>query len=209
MNPDGRWIVTIKDDEIACTRPDGSIEFIKWSNLQAVLIETTDQGPFVSDLFWVLIGDVSACIIPQDAEGSEELLKRLQMLPGFNNQAVIEAMGSTQNRRFTCWQRETDAIKDLIKKAPDQRLPVYIILKEDSYETAYGDGYYGYFEEAFFSEKEAKTYIEQLNNSGYRYHLKTTILWLKEESIKQEIELSPFEKADIDQVIAALLKRLK
>jgi len=33
------------------------------------------------------------------------LLDRLQQRPGFNNQVFIEAMGSTQEAIFTCWQR--------------------------------------------------------------------------------------------------------
>ena len=34
-----------------------------------------------------------------------ELLSRLQQLPGFDNEAVIKAMGSTNNAKFLCWKR--------------------------------------------------------------------------------------------------------
>jgi hypothetical protein len=211
MDQRARWIITLNDDEVSCTRPNGLIETVRWSDLQAVVIETTDHGPFGSDLFWLLIGNSSGCVIPQEAEGSEELLKRLQGLPGFNNEAVIEAMGSTKNRRFICWQKEVITEKELaalLKNAVDGKLTVYVILKEDPYETTYGDGYYGYFEDAYFCEEEAKAYIENHTGSGYKFHLKRGIVYLEGDSIKHEIEVSPFDKVDQEQIIATLLKKI-
>jgi hypothetical protein len=35
----------------------------------------------------------------------DALLQRLQALPGFDNKAVIEAMGCTQDAAFLCWRR--------------------------------------------------------------------------------------------------------
>jgi hypothetical protein len=57
------------------------------------------------DVFWVLHGTTGGCAIPQGATGDRELLKRLQTLPGFDNAAFIEAMGSTADKKFLCWQR--------------------------------------------------------------------------------------------------------
>jgi hypothetical protein len=37
--------------------------------------------------------------------GAEPLLAALQQRPGFRNDAVIEAMGCTENRDFFCWER--------------------------------------------------------------------------------------------------------
>jgi hypothetical protein len=31
---------------------------------------------------------------------------RLQNLPGFNNEAVIESMTCVENKRFVCWQKD-------------------------------------------------------------------------------------------------------
>ena len=42
--------------------------------------------------------------MPQSADGADALLARLQQLPGFNNEAVIEAMSSA-DRTFVCWKR--------------------------------------------------------------------------------------------------------
>ncbi|HVX13746.1 MAG TPA: hypothetical protein VHC22_21370 [Pirellulales bacterium] len=70
-----------------------------------MFIETTDAGPTVEDVFWVLGGDDSGCVVPSEAEGMVELFERLQCLPGFNNQAVIEAMSCAENRTHVCWNR--------------------------------------------------------------------------------------------------------
>jgi hypothetical protein len=94
-------------DTIGVTRtmPDGRTESILWDELQEVNIVTTDEGPAVDDVFWVLSGNGKGCAVPSESVGMKELLNRLQSLPGFNNAAVIQAMGSTQNAKFVCWKR--------------------------------------------------------------------------------------------------------
>ena len=86
-------------------QPDGVTRTVLWNNLRAVLIETTDQGPFVEDVWWILIDDAGHCIIPQE-DGGEALLQRLQQLADFDNDAVIAAMASIENKIFVCWQRQ-------------------------------------------------------------------------------------------------------
>ena len=107
MNPnlESRFSVTISTDLIICRRPDGQIESVAWDDLQAVFLETTDEGPFDMDVYWVLVGNRSGCVIPQGANGEAELLDHLQKLAGFDNQAVIEAMLTTDNQRFLCWRK--------------------------------------------------------------------------------------------------------
>jgi hypothetical protein len=97
--------VSFDESGIRCERADGSIESVLWSDLQAVWIQTTDAGPFAEDVFWVLAGRESGCVVPSEAAGAAELLERLQKLPGFENGAVIAAMASTEHRQFVCWQR--------------------------------------------------------------------------------------------------------
>lgn len=93
------------DTCVTCVRPDGESESVSWSELQKVEILTTDEGPFQEDVYWLLHGQAGGCAVPQGAEESNNLLTRLQQLPGFNNSAVIEAMRCTDNRRFLCWER--------------------------------------------------------------------------------------------------------
>ncbi len=103
--PEAGWEVAVSDEGVACTRPDGSVVSIAWADLKRFTVMTTDEGPFRPDVFWVLSGDGSGCFVPQGAKGGAALLERLQALPGFDNEAFVEAMASTSLRKFVCWER--------------------------------------------------------------------------------------------------------
>lgn len=103
--PECRVVVHLTESGVRCERPDGLTEQVAWADLQRVEILTTDEGPFLPDLFWLLHGTTGGCAVPQGATGDGELRRRLGRLPGFDNGAVITAMGSTDNARFLCWQR--------------------------------------------------------------------------------------------------------
>ena len=106
LEPESRFVVHLSDSEVVCERPDGTAERVSWSDLEKVEIITTGDGPFVTDVFWVLHGGQSGCAVPGGATGEMELLQRLQTLPGFDNEVLIEAMGCTSNKRFVCWQKD-------------------------------------------------------------------------------------------------------
>jgi hypothetical protein len=103
--PESLYLVQISSTDVSCVRPDGKVERVNWDDLERVEILTTDAGPFAPDVFWVLLGSKGGCVIPQGATGEKELLRRLQTLPGFSNEAVIEAAPSTECRRFLCWEK--------------------------------------------------------------------------------------------------------
>ncbi|MEO5713236.1 MAG: hypothetical protein ABIT37_07080 [Luteolibacter sp.] len=93
--------------------PEGEIQHIRWDELDEVGIVTTDEGPFVEDVFFMLLSvDKKGCAIPQSAEGNKVLLTRLQMLPGFDNNALIEAMGCTSNQNFRLWKKTAEQAVD-------------------------------------------------------------------------------------------------
>ena len=98
--------VTFDAECVIRTVPDGKTETVRWRDLQEVDILTTDEGPYVDDVIWMLQGkDGAGCAVPSETEGMKDLLPRLQQLPGFDNEAVIKAMGSTNHARFVCWRR--------------------------------------------------------------------------------------------------------
>jgi hypothetical protein len=109
MYPEQTVVVTITEQGVSCSRPDGAVESVAWDDLQGVIIETTDTGPFAPDVFWVLVGEHGGCVIPQGATGEKELLNRLQALDGFDNEVLIQAMMSSENQRFLCWEKKTPA----------------------------------------------------------------------------------------------------
>ncbi len=92
----------VRADADRVTYRGRSIELAK---LASVRVMTTADGPFLPDVFWVLAGaDGARLIIPQEASGSQGLLDRLQSLPMFDNEAVLQAMVCTDAGEFVCWQ---------------------------------------------------------------------------------------------------------
>jgi hypothetical protein len=104
-NPEQAYVASVSDSGVCCQHPTGLLESVSWDKLRAVLIETSDAGPFGSDVFWILVGEDSGCVILLGATGEDVLLKRLQALKDFDNTAVIQAMSSSENQRFLCWEK--------------------------------------------------------------------------------------------------------
>jgi len=109
-------VVTIDDHGV--TRTDGELrESVAWDDLAWVRIFTTSAGPAVDDVFFALgAGNGKGCLVPLELATSSHLLEALQQrLPGLDNAAVAQAMGSTTEAVFTIWKRP-----DAAKAAPDQ-----------------------------------------------------------------------------------------
>ena len=101
--------VHVAQDEktIVVRQPDGKLETILWSDIGGVSIVTTDAGPYAEDLYWVLEhrDGRRGPVVPMNAAGEHDLLKAMQRrLAGFDNMAVVEAMGSTRNATFLVWE---------------------------------------------------------------------------------------------------------
>jgi len=109
LQPESQFVVHVSESEVRCERPDGCSEHVAWDDLQAVIVQTTNDGPFLPDVFWILAGSssTSGCVIPQGATGESVLLERLQKLPSFDNEALTRAMSCTENEKFLCWQRSS------------------------------------------------------------------------------------------------------
>ncbi|MEP6895061.1 MAG: hypothetical protein ABI986_05585 [Chloroflexota bacterium] len=98
--------LSLDDKEVKLSFSDGRNFIVAWSDIIGVAIQTTDEGPFQPDVFWLLRTKEHAVRIPQGITGEKELLHRLQQLPSFDNNAVISAMGSTENNLFVCWEKK-------------------------------------------------------------------------------------------------------
>ncbi|WP_175932864.1 MULTISPECIES: hypothetical protein [unclassified Burkholderia] len=103
------WTVTATDTHIEATDQTGATRGIALSDLGAIVIETNDEGPFVSDIWWILFDTNQrfACAFPQDAEGAKAAVDRLLDLPGIDHRKVIDAQTSIQNATFPIWARAT------------------------------------------------------------------------------------------------------
>jgi hypothetical protein len=103
--PETEFVVAFNDQQVSLSHPKRATESLAWSDLQHVEIVTTDDGPWNCDWYWVLHGSTSGLAVPQGATGEGALLKRLQKLRGFDNEAVLQASPRTDNHRVSCWRR--------------------------------------------------------------------------------------------------------
>ena len=85
--------------------PEAETSTVLFTDLERVVIRTTDEGPIAPDVFWVLTGAGRTCVVPQGATGEEALIARLGKLPGFKFEAMIAAMSCTENQEFDCWKK--------------------------------------------------------------------------------------------------------
>ena len=89
----------------------------EWKEISEVRIQTTDEGPFLEDVFFgIHTGSESApqVIVPHDDAVRGHLLEELQRrLPGLDDSAVVEAMGCCQRRTFVIWRPPGCAPKSL------------------------------------------------------------------------------------------------
>lgn len=105
--PEAGVVVTFDAGLITVRYPDGDTRRVGWDELTAVGVTTTDEGPFVADVFWGLHGPDGRpqAVYPGGATGEGELLAEMQRrLGGFDNARLIDAMGSTGNASFLLWQ---------------------------------------------------------------------------------------------------------
>ena len=92
---------------ITVLHPDGKLDTLAWADLGTVTVLTSDAGPAETDLFWVLQSRDGRhrLVVPMGATGEHDLVIAMQArLNGFDNMAVIEAMGSTGHASFRIWE---------------------------------------------------------------------------------------------------------
>ena len=75
-------------------------------------ILTTDRGPYAEDFFFLLEGrDGKGVAVSNELAVKHGLVAVLQQrLAGLDDQAIIEASGSTQVRRFLVWQKQNQPL---------------------------------------------------------------------------------------------------
>jgi len=101
-------VIKLNDEGVACHFPSkGKTDKIKWSDIALIQVLTTNEGPYVCDVFYVLTDkNDQGVVIPQDKKESKEVFEKIREFPGFDNKTFIEAMGSAQVKWFTVWKKE-------------------------------------------------------------------------------------------------------
>jgi len=106
--PESLSTVTTDEQHLAVCDPAGHEVSTAWAMIERILLRTTDQGPFLPDVLWVIEPiDSDALIFPGGASGESEAIRAFQVhLAGFRDDEVVTAMGCTSNREFVVWERE-------------------------------------------------------------------------------------------------------
>ena len=105
---DFRAIIT--DDFISVEHPDLGKEELRWADIIAIDIITTDKGPFEPDVWLVMRSETLSCRIPQGAPNYDRVYDTVSAWPNFNFDNVIQAMMSTENATFELWRKASELL---------------------------------------------------------------------------------------------------
>lgn len=83
--------------------PDGAEASLAWADLQEVRI-VSRPAPTLSQGVRFELRDATTTISIPRPEATQDFIDRLQELPGFDTEALIEGIGSTLDAEFVCWQ---------------------------------------------------------------------------------------------------------
>lgn len=103
--PERRHRVYASEEGVTVWPPRGPRQQMPWDALSRVVIRSTALGMAAENVFWHLSGGAGEIVIPNEAEGTNDLLVWLQRLPDWDANAVIAAMSSTADEQFVCWER--------------------------------------------------------------------------------------------------------
>ena len=108
LYPEALWTIAADADGIRAIDQTGNTMFVSLTELSSVAVETNDTGPWGADVWWLMFGRDGklACAFPQGETGEKEVNDLLMALPGFDNEELIKAMGSTNNAVFSVWRRQ-------------------------------------------------------------------------------------------------------
>ncbi len=106
-------------------------------------------------------------------------------------------------------------ILDRLKEHGSRETSVYLVLYEDVYETAFGDGCYLYPQAAFWSEQEAQSFLQLClkkeserpkDEVGYKYRLKEIRFRTDEtgQKLSADLNIETYEHYSVDDVVRLL-----
>jgi hypothetical protein len=96
----------ISGEYFICQSNEGNEYKLNPKQINYVKVITNDKGPLQEDVFYKLESSDLSCYVAQGEDRDMTFLKFIQGLKGFNNRALVEAMGSTSNKVFIVWERK-------------------------------------------------------------------------------------------------------
>ncbi|SIO17752.1 hypothetical protein [Vannielia litorea] len=101
----GRGLIELDEGALRYMTGEGGM-VVSLPEVVRIEIETTGEGPFVDDLFWLWVTPEGTARIPASAAGSEKMVDALAGFPGARYEQVIVASASTEPRLFIVWQKD-------------------------------------------------------------------------------------------------------
>ena len=108
MSEEQRFRVVTTTETLSLKYPDGREEVVAWDAIAAVRIRTTDAGPRADDVWWHFdrLDGGPTLEVPNGATGVAELVSMIgAVLDGFDHDAIVAAMASTERADFPAWVR--------------------------------------------------------------------------------------------------------
>jgi hypothetical protein len=105
-NPEEYYIVTISNASVKVEHPERKTENIKWASIEEIKLVNTDEGPISPDIWLVLLGKESMCLIPHGAEGFDEVYDIISKYPDFSFENFGKSMTCTDNAEFVLWKKK-------------------------------------------------------------------------------------------------------
>ncbi len=107
LHPECLWRVFVGEAAIAVVDDRGRVVRLATDDIEQIVIETNDRGPWGADFWWMLFGggEEFHVAFPQGATGEDAAIEVLMKLPGFDHDRYVGAMRSTRKARFVVWQR--------------------------------------------------------------------------------------------------------
>ena len=101
------WSVEVVDGTIKTSDGQGVTRELPVEQLRAVIVATDDSGPWGDDFVFLLYeaADDPAGLFPIEANGRAEFVEWLSSLPGYRDDELRKASGSTRVARFKVYER--------------------------------------------------------------------------------------------------------
>jgi len=106
VEPEDLYKVEITDIQIKVTHPDSPDEVIQWNEIEEIKFANTDEGPFLPDVWMILMGNGKGCSIPQGSKGWDEVYAIVSKYPNFSFENVIKSAACTDNQLFEIWKKQ-------------------------------------------------------------------------------------------------------
>ena len=103
--PEDYYETEVTDIYVKVSHPRRKDERIEWAEIEEIKLVNTDEGPFLPDVWLILIGNGTSCSIPQGSEGWDKVYAIVSKYEGFNFENAIKSASCTDNETFELWKR--------------------------------------------------------------------------------------------------------